>query len=104
MVIKKGVLKTCSRGHEFYKTSDCPTCPTCWKLKEKKRPPTDIPNIGAPASRAIAKLGITKLRGFTRYSKQELLALHGVGPKAISIVQKALKIRGLSFKNARSRD
>ena len=69
-----------------------------------KKRVTDIPNIGAPATRAVAKLGITKLRGFTRCSKSELLALHGIGPKAISIVKKALKIRGLSFKNARSRE
>lgn len=65
---------------------------------------TDIPSIGAPATRAIAKLGITKLRGFTRYSKHELLAKHGIGPKAISIVQKALRVRGLAFKNGRAKD
>jgi hypothetical protein len=24
-------LKICSKGHRFYKSSDCPTCPVCEK-------------------------------------------------------------------------
>jgi len=70
-------------------------------VKKPKKTVTDIPSIGAPATRAISKLGITKLRGFTRYSKKELLALHGMGPKAIGIIQKALRVRGLAFMSSR---
>jgi hypothetical protein len=58
----------------------------------------DLPNIGAPATRALAEEGIRHLRQLTKYSEKELLALHGVGPKAIRILQSALTEKGLSFK------
>lgn len=58
----------------------------------------DLPNIGAPATRALAEAGIRHLRQLTKYSEKELLALHGVGPKAIRILQSALTEKGLSFK------
>lgn len=35
--IKKGKLITCSRGHQFYKTKDQPSCPVCWPGKYKKK-------------------------------------------------------------------
>jgi len=28
-------LRTCKNGHQYYKSSDCPACPTC---EEAKRP------------------------------------------------------------------
>ncbi len=36
MVTEK-TLRTCEKGHEYYKSSDCPTCPTC----EKERTPKE---------------------------------------------------------------
>lgn len=40
--------------------------------------------LGAPAQRAlISELGITKLQDLSRYTKQDLLRLHGFGPSSL---------------------
>lgn len=94
----KGTLKVCSRGHEFYKSSDCPVCPKCWEGYYKKRAQSDFPFIGAPALRALQNAKITTLSDLRKYTEKELLALHGFGPKALGILKEALAERGLSFK------
>jgi hypothetical protein len=50
-----------------------------------------------PARRALAEVGITHLRQLTEFSEQELLKLHGVGPKAIRLLREALSTPGLAF-------
>ncbi len=35
MVTEK-TLRTCEQGHEYYKSSDCPTCPVCEKRETKE--------------------------------------------------------------------
>jgi hypothetical protein len=40
-----------------------------------------LPEIGAPATRALAAIGITGLDDVADRSEAELLALHGVGPE-----------------------
>jgi hypothetical protein len=59
----------------------------------------DLPKIGAPATRALTAAGYTRLSQLTQVSEAELLALHGVGPRAIRILREALAERGLSFRN-----
>ena len=59
---------------------------------------SDLPKTSAPAARAFDRHGIAKLTDLTRYSEQELLQLHGVGPKAIRILKAALRERHLDFK------
>lgn len=54
-------------------------------------------NIGNPARNALALAGITHLGQLTKVSEQELLKLHGVGPKAIRLLREALVMHGLSF-------
>lgn len=54
-------------------------------------------NIGNPARNALAAVGITHLEQLTKISKKELQKLHGVGPKAVQLLQEALAMRGLSF-------
>jgi hypothetical protein len=56
---------------------------------------TTLPKLGAPASRALASIGITTLEGAEGRSKVELLALHGMGPKAIRLLDEALVQAGL---------
>lgn len=59
---------------------------------------TDLPReIGKPATRAFAEIGLTRLEQFTGRSEEELLNLHGVGPKAIRILKAELAERGLTF-------
>jgi predicted flap endonuclease-1-like 5' DNA nuclease len=57
----------------------------------------DLPKIGKPAQRALASIGITRLSQVTKVSKSELGQLHGVGPKALGILEKALEAQSLSF-------
>ena len=58
---------------------------------------SDLPKIGQPATRALALIGCVRLDQVAAKSERELLALHGVGPKAIRILREALGARGLSF-------
>jgi len=89
-------LKTCPKGHKFYKSSDCPTCPIC----EEERKPKDnfLVLIGAPARRALENEGITSLEKLSTYSEKDLLSLHGFGKSSIPKLNDALKNAGLAFK------
>jgi predicted flap endonuclease-1-like 5' DNA nuclease len=58
------------------------------------------PGIGAPATRALAAAGITRLEQLTSFSEAELLKLHGVGPKAIRLLRAALSQRRLKYAHA----
>ena len=57
----------------------------------------DLPPIGRPANSAFLAAGITTLADVARRSRAELLAIHGVGPKAIRILGEALEAHGLAF-------
>lgn len=99
MKTKKGIRKTCSRGHVFYKSSDCPVCPTCWSGYYRKQKQNDFPEkISAPALRALLNAKITKLADLTEYTESDVLNLHGMGPTTIVKLRAALKSKGLSFK------
>ncbi|MGE3762338.1 MAG: hypothetical protein AB7L94_08805, partial [Kofleriaceae bacterium] len=45
-----------------------------------------LPRIGAPALRALASIGVTRASQLAKHTEAELLALHGVGPRAIRIL------------------
>jgi hypothetical protein len=65
------------------------------------RPVGDLPNeIGRTAARELSLNGITTLLQVADHSKKELLAIHGVGPKAIGILGDALADRGLDFRGS----
>ena len=93
----KGVLKTCSKGHVFYKSSDCPTCPVCWPAIQQMVQ-SDFPALSAPALRALDTAGITSLKKLSKHTVKEVLKLHGMGPASIPKLRSALKKQGLSFK------
>ncbi len=64
------------------------------------RPVGDLPHaIGKTATRELALNGITSLNTVTRRTQEELLAIHGVGPKAVRILAEALAARGLAFRD-----
>jgi len=56
----------------------------------------------SPARQALRAIGVTQLTELTQYSEQELLKLHGIGPKAIRLFREALAARGLAFAPPRS--
>lgn len=89
-------LRTCDKGHRYYKSSDCPVCPICESSKEAGN--GFLAGLSAPALRALTKHGIEKLEDLAQYSQAEILALHGIGPASIPIIKKALVKAGISFK------
>lgn len=63
------------------------------------RPVGDLPNeIGKTAARVLSLEGITSLEQVAEHSPRELLALHGIGPKAVRILGEALAEKGLGYK------
>lgn len=90
-------LKTCNNGHQFNKTSDCPTCPIC----EKERKPKGgfLSALGAPARRALERAGITTLEMLSTYTEKDILSLHGMGISSIPKLRSALNEAGMDFKN-----
>jgi hypothetical protein len=56
---------------------------------------SDLPKaIGRPATRALLGAGLTTLDKVATRTTDELLAIHGVGPKAARILSEALAERG----------
>lgn len=51
-----------------------------------QRASTPLPPIGGPATHGLATLGVTCLEQVLDHSEAELLALHGVGAKAIRLI------------------
>ena len=93
---KKPTQKTCKKGHQFFKSSDCPTCPVC----EEARKPKDgfLALLAAPARRALENNGINTLEQLSTYREKEILNFHGIGPSPLPKLKKVLKENGLSFK------
>ena len=49
----------------------------------------ELPKIGAPATRALATIGVTTMSQLAENTERELLSLHGFGPKAIRLLREA---------------
>lgn len=96
MPTQNKTLRTCSKGHNYYKSSDCPTCPIC----EKERKPENgfLSKLSAPARRALEHEGITTLQQLSTFSEKEILKLHGIGPASLPVLRASLHESGLSFK------
>jgi len=56
-----------------------------------------LPNIGRPARNALLTVNITELKQLTQYTARDILTLHGIGPKVIENLAKALEAEGLYF-------
>lgn len=88
-------IKTCANGHQFYKSSDCPTCPVC---ENKKKPASGFLSLlAAPARRALEREGIDSLQQLAKRSEVDLLHLHGIGQNAVAKLKQVLAEKGLSF-------
>ncbi|HEX8391758.1 MAG TPA: hypothetical protein VF665_05295 [Longimicrobium sp.] len=61
------------------------------------------PTFPAPARRALAGAGLTRLEQIACVSERELLALHGMGPKGVRLLREMLAERGLAFAGATPR-
>jgi hypothetical protein len=58
----------------------------------------DLPKLAKPAQRALANAGIGSLKQMSRFTRQQISELHGIGNNALVVLQKALEDAGLSFK------
>jgi DNA-directed RNA polymerase alpha subunit len=59
---------------------------------------TNLPDkLASPARRALAGAGFSKLEQLTDVTEEELLKLHGMGPKALGQLKQALAEKGLTF-------
>jgi DNA-directed RNA polymerase alpha subunit len=92
----KKTLRVCKKGHRYYKSSDCPTCPIC----ETERKPNDgfLSLLSAPARRALQNKGITTLQQLSNFTEYDILKLHGMGKGSLPKLRKLLSEKGLSFK------
>ena len=88
-------LRTCRKGHSYYKSSDCPVCPFC--EAEKKPSIGFLANLSAPARRALENAGITDLKKLASKTEKELLDLHGFGPGSLPKLRLELKAAKLKF-------
>ena len=57
----------------------------------------DLPRLSAPAHRALAGAGITRLAQLSEKSEAEIKKPHGIGPNAMDELRRALAAKGLSF-------
>lgn len=90
------MLKICKKGHQFFKSSDCPACPIC----EQERKPKDgfLSSLPSPARRALENNNILSLDELSKLSEVEILKLHGMGKTSLPKLRNALADAGLSFR------
>ena len=96
MVTRKKTLRTCEKGHQYYKSTDCPTCPFC----ENEKKPADgfLSLLSSPARNALLHHGIDTLKKLSSHTEKEILSFHGMGPKSMPVLRSALEAEGLAFK------
>ena len=89
-------LRVCEKGHKYYKSSDCLSCPTC----DKANKPASgfLSKLSSPARNALVYEGIDTLQKLSRYTEKEILKIHGIGPASLPIMRTSLEEEGLSFK------
>lgn len=69
------------------------------KVKTVNELETDLPvELAKPARRALIGAGYLRLEQITKLYEAEVLKLHGMGPKAMEQLRRALAAKGLSFK------
>lgn len=56
-----------------------------------------FPKLPAPARRALASAGYSRLEQLADVSQSELEKLHGMGPRALAVIRLALEERGKSL-------
>ena len=53
--------------------------------------PRPLPNVGAPATRALAEAGVLNVEDAEKVGLDRLATLHGVGPKAMRLLRAAIE-------------
>jgi hypothetical protein len=81
------------------KISECQYIMTTKNTGElQDEPESDLPpGLSKPAQRALAGAGYARLEQFTKVRQAEVLKLHGMGPKGMEMLRRALAAKGMSF-------
>ncbi|WP_223701029.1 RNA polymerase alpha subunit C-terminal domain-containing protein [Sutcliffiella deserti] len=95
MLIEKS-LRVCEKGHKYYKSSECTSCPTC--DKENKPKSGFLSKLSSPARNALIHEGIETLPELSMFTEKEILKFHGIGPASLPTMRILLEEEGLSFK------
>lgn len=92
----KSTLRTCSKGHQYYKSSDCPVCPQC----EIENKPSSgwLSQLSAPARRAFISKGITEIEQLKEFTEKEILSWHGIGKTTLPKIKTVMDAKGLHLK------
>lgn len=96
MAAEKSV-RVCDKGHKYYKSSDCQSCPVC--NQEGKPKVGFLSKLSSPARNALMHEGIITLQELSKFSEKEILKIHGIGPASIPTLKASLKEEGLFFKD-----
>ncbi|MEK3952033.1 hypothetical protein SAMN05421670_1921 [Psychrobacillus psychrotolerans] len=97
MATSEKELRTCNKGHKYYKSSDCPTCPMC---EQGSKPNSGFLSLlSAPARRALMNNEVTSLQRLSEFSEKEILKFHGIGPASLPTLKESLRREGLTFKS-----
>ena len=68
------------------------------KTKSNAQANNDLPDgLSAPAQRALAGAGISRLAQLAKRTEAEVKALHGIGPNALAKLRAAMAAKGLKF-------
>ncbi len=68
------------------------------KINRSDQQESDLPiELVQPARRALVEAGYRRLEQLTELSEAEVKQLHGIGPKALDQLRRALGAKGLSF-------
>jgi hypothetical protein len=71
-------------------------------MKQHDQQESDLPQeLSQPARRALIGAGYLRLEQLTEISEAEIKRLHGLGPKTITQLRRALAALGLSFAETR---
>ncbi|WP_155590950.1 RNA polymerase alpha subunit C-terminal domain-containing protein [Lysinibacillus cavernae] len=89
-------LRICEKGHTYYKSTDCRSCPTC--DKENKPSSGFLSKLSSPARNALVHEGIDTLQKLSQYTEKDILKIHGIGPATLPSMRSSLEEEGLSFK------
>jgi hypothetical protein len=59
--------------------------------------------LAAPARRALAGAGYSRLEHLSKVSEAEIKQLHGIGPNALDQLRRAMAAKGLSFADEKTK-
>jgi hypothetical protein len=72
---------------------------------QQTQPEGDLPaGLAAPARRALVQAGYAQLDQLAGVSEAEIKRLHGMGPRALDLLRRALGARDLSFADGKRRN